>query len=166
MGVLAGAARRVRRPVAAFRLGPACPVPRLTRPLLASQFFTQCGSDKRKLRPLCKSTCQSLATTCVIGWLDCDIEVEEMRGTAPPWWFDQSGAYIRGVKPANDSVPLASRRAVTLQDNGVLGQGSVYGLPSDFCTGASAHAAPTPALLLLVAARVVGSALWHDRQDH
>ena len=132
---------------------------------MATQFFTQCGSDKRKLRPICKSSCHALSTTCVIGWLDCDIEVEELRGTAPPWWFDQSGAYIRGVKPANDSVPLASRRAVTLQDNGVLGQGNVYGLPTEFCTGAGAHVAPAPALLLLVAARVVGSALWHDRQD-
>ena len=87
-----------------------------------------------------------------------------MRGTAPSWWFDQSGAYIRGVKPANDSVPLASRRSVTLQDNGVLGQGRVFGLPTEFCTGAGAHAAPAPALLLLlVAVQVLGS-LWHDRE--
>ena len=138
---------------------------RLTQALAATQFFTQCGSDKRTLRPVCKSSCKALSDTCVIGGLDCAIEVEEMRGTAPPWWFDASGAYIRGVKPANDSVPLASRRTVTLQDSGVLGQGNVFGLPTEFCTGASAHAAPTPALLLLVAARVVGSALWHDRQD-
>jgi hypothetical protein len=129
------------------------------------QFFTQCGSDKRTLRPMCQSSCKALADVCVIGWLDCDIEVEELRGTAPPWWFDAGGAYIRGVKPANDSVPLASRRAVTLADNGVLGQGTVYAPPNVLCTGAGAHAAPTTALLLLLAAAQLAGSLWHDRQD-
>ena len=101
---------------------------------------------------------------CVIGWLDCDIEVEELRGTAPPWWFDEGGVYIRGVKPANDSVPLAARRTVTLQENGVLGQGKVFGTPAEFCTGAGAHAAPAQALLLLIVAGQVMGSLWHDRQ--
>ena len=148
----------------ALRRGAGLAGLRLTGALLfAAQFFTQCSSDKRTLRPICQSSCKALSEVCIIGWLDCDIEVEELRGTAPPWWFDQAGAYIRGVKPANDSVPLAARRSVTLQDSGVLGQGRVFGLPTEFCTGAGAHAAPATRLLLLLAAAQLLGALWHDR---
>ncbi len=104
------------------------------------------------LRPVCAASCARLAETCVIGWLDCDVEVEEHRGTAPPWWFDAAGAYIRGVKPANSSVPLAARRAVTLGVDGVLGQGRLYGAPGERCTGAARRGASLSWLLLLAAA--------------
>jgi len=130
-----------------------------------AQFFTACGSDLITLRPVCQSSCAALSAVCVIGWLDCDIEVEEMRGTAPPWWFDASGTYIRGVKPANSSVPLAQRRSVSLQaGDGVLGQGAVYGQKTDYCTGAAASTAPALAAMLLLATAQLAGSLWHDRR--
>lgn len=93
---------------------------------------------------------------CIIGWLDCSAEVEEVRGTAPPWWFDAGGAYIRGVKPINStSPPLDQRRAAVLGVNGVNGQGAVYGAKPS-CTGAApAGLAPHAGAWLLMAAIAV-----------
>lgn len=131
--------------------------PVLIRP--RAQFFTQCASDRTTLRPVCATSCKMLADTCVIGWLDCDVEVEEHRRTAPPWWYDASGAYIRGVKPANSSVPLEQRRALTLDTGGVLGQGRLYGAPGEPCTAGASGLAPATAALLLAVAHAA-TALW------
>ena len=116
------------------------------------------------LRPVCASSCATLADVCVIGWLDCDVEVEEHRGTAPPWWYDESGAYIRGVKPANSSIPVADRRSVTLETGGVLGQGRLYAAPGERCTGGSRRAAGAPAWLLLLTLACVSAALPTPQQ--
>jgi hypothetical protein len=129
-----------------------------------AQFFTQCASDKVTLRSVCRSSCAALSEVCVIGWLDCDAEIEEHRGTAPPWWFDEAGAYIRGVKPANSSVPPALRRAVTLEEGGVLGQGPVYAPEGERCTGGARRSAPAPWLLLLAAAHA--ATLFAAAQPH
>ncbi len=103
------------------------------------------------LRPVCRASCAALSKTCVIGWLDCDAEVEEHRGSAPPWWFDAGGAYIRGVKPGNASVAAALGRGVTLDTGGVLGQGALYGATGQRCTGGARRGAHAPWLLLLAA---------------
>jgi len=109
------------------------------------QFFTKCAADLKLLRPVCRSTCQSFKDSCLVGWLDCEVEVEEERHTAPPWWYDASGKYIRGIKPANASVPLAG---LTLDNGGVLGQGPVFG--DKPCTGAGSSLKPRLELLLLL----------------
>lgn len=121
---------------------------------LCAQFFPQCGGTSTKagvqppLLPVCQASCRGLAAECSIGWLDCAVEMEELLGSAPPWWFDAAGVYIRGVKPRNASLPLASRRSVAPQD-GVTGLGAAYGVRPT-CTGAAHRAAP-PWLLLLAA---------------
>ena len=90
----------------------------------------------------------ALGVACGFGWLDCDIEVEEMQRSAPPWWYDAGGAYIRGVKPANASIPTAARRSVTLGVDGVLGQGTVFsGHP---CTSVAPRRAPGLLALVLL----------------
>ena len=107
---------------------------------------------------MCRAACASLATSCVVNWLDCDAEVEEARGTAPPWWYDASGAYIRGIKPANASVvPPAARRGLTLDNGGVLGQGPLYSPLTRGCIGAAAGARPAAWALLLAVAHAAAA---------
>jgi hypothetical protein len=109
------------------------------------------GSQQQALRHICRTSCLSLIAACSFFWLDCEVEVEEMHKSAPPWWYDASGAYIRGVKPANASVPVALRRSVTLGVDGVLGQGTVF--TDAPCTTSAAP--PQQALLFLIVLLVV-----------
>ena len=121
-----------------------------------TQFLPQCAGRTGYLLPICTLSCEALVAECIIGWLDCSAEVEEVRGTAPLWWFDAGGAYIRGVKPINStSPPLDQRRAAVLGVNGVNGQGAVYGAKPS-CTGAApAGLAPHAGAWLLMAAIAV-----------
>jgi hypothetical protein len=108
-----------------------------------------CLGTTQKLLPICQVSCQALAFECGFGWLDCDVEVEEMRGNAPPWWYDASGGYIRGVKPINSSVPVAQRKSVQLGVDGVQGAGPVFGVPP-LCVAPGARARASWLLLLLL----------------
>ena len=117
--------------------------------LTPPQFFPMCVGTTQALLPICQTSCQALVVECGFSWLDCGVEVEEMRGDAPAWWFDAGGSYIRGVKPINASVPVDARRSVQLGVDGVEGAGLVFGQPP-LCVSPAARAAASWLLLLLV----------------
>lgn len=123
-----------------------------------AQLFPECAGRTAYLLPICRLSCEALVAQCSIGWLDCSAEVEEVRGTAPPWWYDPSGAYIRGVKPASAAAAANFSRGLVVGVDGVNGQGPVYGeKPS--CTGAAvAGASPHAGMWMLVAATTLALA--------
>jgi len=127
------------------------PCPLLTTP--PPQLFPQCAGSTTRLLPVCRINCESIAVECAIGWLDCAAEVEEVRGTAPPWWYTASGAYIRGIKPASaEAAANVSNAPLVVGVNAVTGQGNVYG-ERPTCTGAAVvGATPHAASMLLLAA--------------